>query len=59
MEKEGGMTLVELIIVLAVIAILAGLIFTTLIKVRQRAYLSSCIQNLRQLVLAVHMYEND
>jgi prepilin-type N-terminal cleavage/methylation domain-containing protein len=56
---QKGMTLVELVIVLAVIAVLAALSFTAISKVRQRAYLGNCIHNLRQLVLAVHMYEND
>jgi prepilin-type N-terminal cleavage/methylation domain len=54
-----GMTLVELLIVIALIAVLAAINFAVLSKVRQRAYLGSCISNLRQLVLAVHMYEND
>jgi len=56
---KKGITLVELLIVIALIAVLAAINFAVLSKVRQRAYLGSCISNLRQLVLAVHMYEND
>ncbi len=53
------MTLVELLIVIAIIAVLAGLSMAVLLKARQRAYLATCINNLRQLVQAVHMYEQD
>ncbi len=53
------MTLMELLIVIALIAVLVAINFAVLSKVRQRAYLGTCISNLRQLVLAVHMYEND
>ncbi|MCS3919404.1 type II secretion system protein [Fervidibacter sacchari] len=56
---KKGMTLIELLIVIALIAVLAAINFAVLNKVRQRAYLGTCINNLRQLVLAVHMYEND
>lgn len=54
-----GMTLVELLIVVAIIAVIAGLSMSVLMRVRQRAYLATCISNLRQLVQAVHMYEDD
>ncbi|MCS7266183.1 MAG: DUF1559 domain-containing protein [Armatimonadetes bacterium] len=54
-----GMTLVELLIVIAIIAVIAGLSMSVLIRTRQRAYLATCISNLRQLVQAVHMYESD
>lgn len=54
-----GMTLVELLIVLAIIAAIAGLSMSVLVKARHRAYLTTCISNLRQLVQAVHMYESD
>jgi len=53
------MTLVELLIVVGIMAVIAGLSMSVLLKVRQRAYLATCISNLRQLVQAVHMYEDD
>ncbi len=52
------MTLVELLIVIAIIAVLAGLIYSVAVEARKRGQLSACINNLRQLVLAVHAYEN-
>lgn len=53
------MTLIELLIVIAVIAVMAGLIYSVMVQSRKRAYLGACISNLRQLVLAVHAYEDD
>lgn len=53
------MTLIELLIVVAIIAVVAGLSMSVLMKARQRAYLATCTGNLRQLVQAVHMYEDD
>lgn len=54
-----GMTLVELLFVLAVITLIAGLSLSALIKARQRAQMGACTYNLRQLIAAVHMYEDD
>lgn len=54
-----GMTLVELLIVIAIIVVIAWLAYSVMIQARRRAYLTNCISNLRQLSLAVHAYEND
>ncbi len=54
-----GMTLIELLVVISIIAALAGLTYSAVMQARKRAYLATCINNLRQLVLAVHAYEND
>jgi len=54
-----GFTLVELIVVLAVIAIVAGLIAPALSRVRQAARDTECRNNLRQLFQAYTMYTND
>jgi len=53
------MTLIELLFVLGVIAVIVGLVFSAMIQTRKRANLATCISNLRQLVLAVHAYEED
>ncbi len=53
------MTLIELLVVVAIIAVVAGISMSVLMRVRQRAYVATCISNLRQLVQAVHMYEDD
>lgn len=54
-----GMTLIELLIVIAVIAVIAGLTYTATMQARKRGHLAVCISNLRQLSLAVYAYEND
>jgi prepilin-type N-terminal cleavage/methylation domain-containing protein len=54
-----GMTLVELLIVIGIIVVLAGLTFSVILQARRRGQLAACISNLKQLVLAVHAYEND
>lgn len=52
-------TLVEILIVVAIIGILAGLLFTAFSRVRANSYKATCISNLRQLGLATQMYQQD
>ena len=54
-----GFTLVELLVVIAVIAILAGLMVPALIGARDRAQSVVCLSNLRQLQTAWLMYASD
>jgi general secretion pathway protein G len=52
-------SLVELLVVVACLAILAGLLFPVFFRARQRALQTSCLSNLRQLGLAMHLYIQD
>ena len=53
---KRAFTLVELLVVVAVIAILAALLLPALARGRSSAWTVQCANNLRQLGFATHMY---
>jgi prepilin-type N-terminal cleavage/methylation domain-containing protein/prepilin-type processing-associated H-X9-DG protein len=58
---SGGFTLVELLVVIAVIATLAGLMLPALARARSKANDAVCVGNLKQFAVAVRTFadEND
>jgi prepilin-type N-terminal cleavage/methylation domain-containing protein/prepilin-type processing-associated H-X9-DG protein len=55
----GGFTLVELLVVLAIIAVLAALLLPVLSKARNLALSTACKNHLHQMGLALEMFVND
>jgi len=57
--RKYGFTLVEILVVLAILAILSGLLFPVFARTRSKARQASCLSNLKQIGSAINLYSID
>jgi prepilin-type N-terminal cleavage/methylation domain-containing protein len=57
--KKEGFTLIELVVVIAIIPVLMTILMTALNRVKKQEKRSKCLLNLKQLTLAWIMYADE
>jgi type II secretion system protein G len=58
-EGERGFTLVEMMIVVAIIAILVMVLVPNFVRARAQAQTASCMMNLKEIATALELYQAD
>jgi len=58
-SRQGGFTLVEIMIVVAIIGLLASIAVPNFVKARTTAQMNACISNLRQIDGAIQQWALD
>lgn len=59
MKKKYGFTLIEILVVIAIIVLLAALLLPVLANVKERGRKTICLNNLKQIMVAYEMFSED
>ncbi len=57
-RRPGAFTLIELLVVIAIIAVLIALLLPAVQAAREAARRAQCVNNLKQIGLALHNYDS-
>ena len=59
MKRSRGLTMMELLLVIAIIAILAAILFPVFARAREKTRSHSCLMNLANIAIALRSYAHD
>ncbi|MGV3617826.1 MAG: type II secretion system protein [Fimbriimonas sp.] len=59
MRRRRAFTLIEILICIAIIGVLAALLFPVVAQARERGQRASCVSNLKQMGTALGLYQGD